>query len=42
MKKIKTVIVDDHKLFRNGLSFILKEIEAVEVVGEASNGKEFI
>lgn len=42
MNKIKTVIVDDHKLFRNGLNFILKEIEAIEVIGEASNGQEFL
>jgi DNA-binding NarL/FixJ family response regulator len=42
MKKIKTYIVDDHKLFRNGLNFILKENENIEVIGEASNGKEFL
>ncbi len=42
MPKIRVVIVDDHKLFRNGLSFILREIEDVEIIGEASNGKEFL
>jgi len=41
-KKIKIVIVDDHKLFRSGLNFILKETEEFDVVGEASNGKEFL
>jgi DNA-binding NarL/FixJ family response regulator len=41
-EKTKVVIVDDHKLFRNGLKFILGEIEGIEVVGEASNGKEFL
>ena len=41
-KKTKIIIVDDHRLFRNGLKFILGEIEVVEVIGEASNGKEFL
>jgi DNA-binding NarL/FixJ family response regulator len=40
--KIKVIIVDDHKLFRNGLKFILGEIEDLEVIGEASNGIEFL
>jgi DNA-binding NarL/FixJ family response regulator len=40
--KIKIIIVDDHKLFRSGLKFILNEIEGVEVIGEASNGKEYL
>jgi DNA-binding NarL/FixJ family response regulator len=40
--KTKIIIVDDHKLFRNGLRFILSEIEDVEIIGEASNGKEFL
>jgi DNA-binding NarL/FixJ family response regulator len=40
--KTKIIIVDDHKLFRSGLKFILNEIEGVEVIGEASNGKEFL
>ncbi len=39
---IKVIIVDDHQLFRNGLKFILSEIENIEIVGEASNGKEFL
>jgi DNA-binding NarL/FixJ family response regulator len=38
----KVIIVDDHKLFRNGLKFILGEIEGIEVAGEASNGIEFL
>ena len=41
-KKTTVIIVDDHKLFRNGLKFILNEIEGIEVVGEASNGIEFL
>ncbi len=38
----KIVIVDDHNLFRNGLKFIINEMENIEVVAEASNGKEFL
>ena len=42
LKKTKVILVDDHKLFRNGLKFILNEIEGIEVIGEASNGKEYL
>jgi len=42
MEKYKIIIVDDHQLFRNGLKFILNEIKNVQVVGEASNGQEFL
>lgn len=38
----KIIIVDDHRLFRNGLKFIISEMEGVEVVAEASNGQEFL
>lgn len=41
-KKFDIVIVDDHILFRNGLKFILDEIENINIVAEASNGKEFL
>jgi len=40
--KTKVIIVDDHKLFRNGLSLLLNSFNDIEVVDEASNGKEFI
>lgn len=42
MEKHKIIIVDDHQLFRNGLKFILNEISNIQVVGEASNGQEFL
>ncbi len=42
MKKIKIIIVDDHKIFRNGLKLLLNGIDNVEVIAEASNGKEFL
>lgn len=41
-KKTQIFIVDDHKLFRDGLKFILQESGDIEVVGEASDGKEFL
>ncbi|MBA7520080.1 Transcriptional regulatory protein DegU [subsurface metagenome] len=41
MKKVKVVLVDDHKLFRNGLSTLLKAKKEIEITGEAENGKEF-
>jgi DNA-binding NarL/FixJ family response regulator len=36
------MIVDDHKLFRDGLSFIIREIEGIDKITEASNGQEFL
>lgn len=40
MSTIKTVVVDDHQLFRNGIISLLSKNEAIEVVGEASNADE--
>lgn len=42
MDIIKIIIVDDHQLFRNGLKMLLNACQEFEVVGEASNGKEFL
>jgi DNA-binding NarL/FixJ family response regulator len=42
MDKIKIVIVDDHQMFRDGLKHLLSNIENTELVGEASNGKDFL
>lgn len=42
MKEYKLVIVDDHKMFRDGLSFLLNDIPEVRVIAEASNGLEFL
>ncbi len=39
---IKVLIADDHHLVRNGLVALLKNMEEVEVVGEASNGLEAV
>jgi DNA-binding NarL/FixJ family response regulator len=40
MKKIKVLIVDDHTLVRAGIRSLLELVEDIEVVGEASDGKE--
>jgi len=42
MDKINVIVVDDHELFRKGVIMVLKKMENVEVVGEASNGKDFL
>jgi DNA-binding NarL/FixJ family response regulator len=42
MEKIKIIIADDHQLFRNGLKILLDSFPEFEVVGEASNGEEFL
>jgi len=41
-KQIKIFIVDDHSIFREGLSFVLSQIENYTVIGEAENGKVFL
>ncbi len=38
----KIILVDDHTLFRNGLKILLKASGKYEVIGEASNGKDFL
>lgn len=42
MNKINLIIVDDHRLFRNGLKALLKELNYIGELAEASNGKEFL
>jgi len=41
-KKYKVILVDDHKLFRDGLKFVINQMDDFEVVAEASNGLEFL
>lgn len=40
MKTIRVLIVDDHTLVRDGIRALLALANNIEVVGEASNGKE--
>jgi DNA-binding NarL/FixJ family response regulator len=42
MNKIKVLIADDHKIFRDGIISILEKEKDLEVVGEASNGREIL
>lgn len=39
---ISLLIVDDHKIFRDGLKLLLAEFPFVGEVSEASNGREFL
>jgi serine phosphatase RsbU (regulator of sigma subunit)/DNA-binding NarL/FixJ family response regulator len=39
---IRVLIVDDHAVVRNGLKTVLRIYDDLEVVGEASNGKEAV
>lgn len=40
--KLKVIVVDDHTLFRGGLMGLLDRSGVAEVVGEASNGRQFL
>jgi DNA-binding NarL/FixJ family response regulator len=42
MGKITLGIVDDHKIFRNGLKATLEDCEDFDLILEASNGKELV
>jgi DNA-binding NarL/FixJ family response regulator len=39
---IRTMIVDDHALFRRGLEMVLEDEPDIELVGEASDGAEAV
>lgn len=40
--KIRIVIVDDHRILRDGIKALLHQMNNVELVGEASNGRELL
>lgn len=42
IKKVRICIVDDHKLFREGLKLLLSSQDFVRGIYEASNGREFV
>ncbi|MGX7666365.1 response regulator [Flavobacterium pedocola] len=42
MEKIKVIIIDDHLLFSQSLSYLLGSFKEFEVVGNFSNGKEYV
>lgn len=42
MKRIKILLADDHRIFRDGIKSILSENDFIEIVGEASGGGELL
>ncbi|GIW80908.1 MAG: DNA-binding response regulator [Gemmatales bacterium] len=40
MKRIRVLLVDDHKLIREGLRAVLGSAKGIDIVGEASDGRE--
>ncbi len=42
MRKIKILLVDDHAIMRDGIKALLSIYDDIEVVGEASEGREAI
>jgi DNA-binding NarL/FixJ family response regulator len=42
MEKVKLFLVDDHKIFREGLKHLIEVEEVGTVVAEAGNGQEFL
>jgi len=41
-KKYRIIVVDDHEIFRDGLKFVLSQSDNTEIIGEATNGEEFL
>ena len=42
MDKIRMLVADEQSLFREGVCALLRDCEDIEVVGEATNGREII
>lgn len=42
MDRIQLLIADDHEVYRDGLKTLLEKSPGLEVIGEASNGKELV
>jgi DNA-binding NarL/FixJ family response regulator len=40
--RIRLLVVDDHKIVREGLVSLLSEQQDIEVIGEAGNGREAV
>jgi DNA-binding NarL/FixJ family response regulator len=41
-KKVTVSIVDDHRLFRNGIAELIAHFDEYKVISQSGNGKEFI
>jgi DNA-binding NarL/FixJ family response regulator len=42
MNKIKIILVDDHRLFLDGVKSLLSEVEFIEIIAEATSGLELL
>ncbi len=42
MEKINIMIVDDHKIFRDGLKLLFSHFSFIDKIFEAANGREFL
>jgi len=42
MKKIRLLVADDHKIFRQGITKLLEDESDLQVVGEAADGREAV
>ena len=42
METIRTLLADDHTLFRKGVRTLLEQMEDIDVVGEAASGQEVV
>jgi two-component system, NarL family, response regulator LiaR len=42
MEQFSVILVDDHRLFREGLKMLLENLDYIVKVDEAGNGKEFL
>jgi len=42
MKELKVLLVDDHQIITDGLRSLVNSVEGMQVIGDASNGKEAI
>ncbi|MCC6607616.1 MAG: response regulator transcription factor [Anaerolineae bacterium] len=40
--KITVLIVDDHLVVRQGIRFLLEQMEDIDIIGEASNGQQAV
>jgi len=41
-EEFNILVVDDHKIFREGLSFVISQMKGFKVIGAASDGHEFL
>lgn len=39
---IRVIVADDHKVFRDGIESILEDVDNIEVIGQAEDGREVL